>query len=97
LEPRVRRPTFSPLALIAGMHSLLPGNAAASSTNSSSMAVNASSISLDIAWNSDPLPLTSSHSLTGALGLLGESPKSISCHGMPWDSRTLRSAPFSFE
>jgi hypothetical protein len=80
---------------MAGMHSLLPGNATASSTNSSSMAVKASSISLDISGNSAPLSLTSSHSRMGRLGLLGESPKSISCHGMPCDSRTFRSAPFN--
>ena len=79
------------------MHSLLPGKGTASWTNSSSIEENASSISLDMAGNSGPLPLASSHSLIGRLVLLGELPKSISPHGMPWDSRISRSATFSLE
>jgi len=79
------------------MHSLLPGKGTASWTNSSSTEVKTSSISLEMAGNSDPLPLASSHSLTGRLGLLGEPPKSISRQGISWASRTSRSAQFSFE
>ena len=94
--PLVRMPTLSPFPRMASRHSADPGNGTASSTNSHSLSVHSSSISLSMEGNSPPRPWASSHSLIGYLGLLMASPKSISSKGIPCLSITSMSERPSF-